>query len=100
MNYSEKLDQALVVTQEMLDASENNEWQKVSELEEARQLVFSDMGKITPQTKEELVVSKLEQLISMNQKLSDLAGAEKIACFKQFSKNKNSQKAFSSYYNV
>ena len=100
MEYREHLDSAISITFGMLKAAKNDSWEEVSQLEINRAEILNLIEQTTPEDSDSEAVARIEQLISLNNELMDLSSNEKMACFKRFSKNKNTQKAFSSYANI
>lgn len=105
LEYQLHLDEVVALTEKMLASGKEAKWDDVVGIENRRQeklLVMESCSAKFAQAsigkdEEKIIADKLNYIIALNKKILLMSSDEKVACFNRFSKNKNTQKAFSAY---
>jgi protein subunit release factor B len=94
------LEQAIVLTQQMLDQAEKKDYESLPEVEKKRQLVLDKTFPVSPQESSVQLKAKLEMLISLNAKLEQQCQQAKQELQKELQGMNRNKKAMSAYASV
>ena len=95
--YRETIEQICHLSEEMLNHSQQNEWEDVASVEQKRQLMLSQLSSIEMKEFDAASEKLLQKVISINADIEALSRKEMDSCQKEYNEVKNNKSAINAY---
>jgi len=95
--YRDTIEKIHTISNEMLHYSQQNDWEKVVDVEQERQLLLSQLANIEVKEFDPVSENLLQKIITINVEIETLSRQKMEICQQEYNEVKNKKNAISAY---
>jgi len=95
--YRDTIEKIHTISNEMWHYSQHDDWEKVAESEQERQLLLSQLANIEVQEFDPVSEKLLQKIIAINEEIETLSRQKMEICQQEYNEVKNKKNAISAY---